>query len=436
MKNHYYTVRKPLLLLTGLLLALIFFGCEQSPIDLKANSDIDLKAKKDGPTEAISIKSTLEGGAVYEIALPDFWNFIPDGQRIMLVYAHGYVDPGEPIELPSDLIPDGMGGAVAIKDIILEKGAYASTSYRDNGLVVVDAIEDIKELKIAIDEFFDDPENPALPYDAILLVGPSEGGLITVLTVEQNPGLFEGAIATCCPIGDFYKQLQYYGDAHVLFKYFFGPSINGINLGSPKGVSKRTMEAWRNNGPLYLAIKQALEDDYQYNGGNKIRQFLNSSKIGDNVDRSDHPAVVTAILEVLRFPIMATNDAIARLEGSPFNNKDPKRIYEGSDNDRKLNLTVERIKRSEWETSAQNVADFYETSGTLLTPLVTMHTEFDHVSLFWHQTYYAAKVGAIWPSSFLYPIKIDQRYGHCNFTKDEILGAIDGLILLLLQSQS
>ena len=443
MKNHYYTVRKPLLLFIGLLLAFIFFGCEQSPIDfdqdlidLKVNSDIDLKAKKDGLTEAISIKSTLEGGALYEIALPDFWNFIPDGQRIMLVYAHGYVDPGEPIELPSDLISDGMGGTKAIKDIILEKGAYATTSYRDNGLVVIDAIEDIKELKIAIDEFFDDPENPALPYDAIFLVGPSEGGLITVLTVEQNPGLFEGAIATCCPIGDFYKQLQYYGDAHVLFKYFFGPSIDGINLGSPKGVSKRTMEAWRNNGPLYLAIKQALEDDYQYNEGNKIRQFLNTSKIGNHVDRSDHPAVVNAILEVLRFPIMATNDAIVRLEGSPFNNKDPKKIYEGSDNDRKLNLTVERIKRSEWETSAQNVADFYETSGTLLTPLVTMHTEFDHVSLFWHQTYYAAKVGAIWPSSFLYPIKIEQRYGHCNFTKDEILGAIDGLILLLLQSQS
>jgi hypothetical protein len=196
------------------------------------------------------------------------------------------------------------------------------------------------------------------------------------------------------------------------------------------------MEAWRDNGALYSAIQQELEDDYQYNGGNKIRQFLNTSMIGDHVDRSDHTAVVTAILEVLRFPIMATNDAITRLEGSPFNNKNPRRIYEGSDNDRKLNLTVERIKRAEWAQSAQNVADFYETKGTLLTPLVTMHTEFDHVSLFWHQPYYANKVGAIWPDSFLFPIKINGRYGHCNFTKDEILGAINGLVLILLQSQT
>ncbi len=449
MKNHYTIIRKSILILIGLLLAIMFFRCQQEPmdfnqdpIDLKVNSGIDLKAEKDGLTKAVSLKSTLQGGASYEIALPNFWNFIPDGQRIVLVYAHGYVDPGELIELPSDTILDGMGGTVAIKDIILEKAAYAATSYSDNGLVVLDAIKDIKELKIAIDEFFDDPENPAepKPYDAIFLVGPSEGGLITVLTIEQNPGMFDGAIATCCPIGNFYKQLQYYGDAHVLFKYFFGPSINGINLGSPKGVSKRTMEAWRKNGPLYSAIKQELEDDYQYNGGNKIRQFLNCSRvggtnIGDHVDKSNHSAVVTAILEVLRFPIMATNDAIVRLEGSPFNNKNPKIIYEGSDNDRKLNLTVERIKRSEWEQSAQNVANFYETEGALLTPLVTMHTEFDHVSLFWHQTYYANKVGAIWPDSFLYPIKITGRYGHCNFTKDEILGAINGLISLIQQSQ-
>lgn len=450
MKNHYFIIRKPIFLLVGLLVVSLFFGCQQDPIDLdedpidlKVNSDFDLKAKQDGHTEAFSFQATLPGGAEYEIALPVFWNsdqYV--GPRIMFVYAHGYVDPCEPIELPNDVVLDGMGGIVAIKDLILEKGAYASTSYRDNGLVVVDAIEDIKELRAAIHEFFADPNNFALPPDAIFLVGPSEGGLITVLTIEQNPGLFTGAIATCCPIGNFYEQLQYYGDAHVLFKYFFGPSINGINLGSPKGVSKRTMEAWRNNGPLFLAIKQALEDDYLYNEGNKIRQFLNCSKIGDHVDRTNPTAVATAILEVLRFPIMATNDAIARLEGSPYNNKRPKRIYEGSDNDRKLNLTVERIKRSNWEQSAQNVADFYETSGNLLTPLVTMHTKYDHVSLNWqmppplnwHQEAYTYKVGGIYPSYPLIPIEID-NYGHCNFSKDQILGAIDTLLFLVQQSQ-
>ena len=108
-----------------------------------------------------------------------------------------------------------------------------------------------------------------LQPDAIVLAGVSEGGLITVLTVEQNPGIFNAAIATCCPIGDFYKQLRYYGDAHVLFKYFFGPSFNDISIGSPKGVSKNTMLAWE-DGSLKIAITEALQYDYMYNGGNKI----------------------------------------------------------------------------------------------------------------------------------------------------------------------
>jgi len=419
MKKNFSIIRKSIFLLIGFLVAGLFLGCQQDPIDIT-----DLNAEKNTVVQNVSLDGVLDGGALYEIALPEIWSFIPKGQRVLLVYAHGYVDPGKPIVLPSDVISDGMGSTIAIKDLIIGANmGYASTSYRDNGLVVIDAIEDVKELKMAIDDFFSHPNNLLLPPpDAIALVGPSEGGLVTVLTIEQNPGMFDAAIATCCPIGNFYEQLQYYGDAHVLFKFFFGPSINGINLGSPKGVSKHTMNAW-NDGSLKTAIIEELENDYIYNGGNKIRQFLNCANIPAN--RSDPTAVVTAILEVLRFPIMATNDAIARMGGSPFNNKDEKRIYEGSDDDRKLNLTVERIKRSEWEQAAQNVADFYETSGFLLTPLVTMHTEFDHVSFYRHQTYYEAKVTAYSPyPALLIPIKIDQRYGHCNFTKDEILGAI------------
>ena len=53
----------------------------------------------------------LPGGALYEIVLttsPFPWNSIPDNQRILIVYAHGYVDPGKPVALPSDMISDGI----------------------------------------------------------------------------------------------------------------------------------------------------------------------------------------------------------------------------------------------------------------------------------------------------------------------------------------
>lgn len=218
----------------------IFTGCQQEPVDI---IDTDLTSEKNNVKQSVLVEDVLSGGALYEISLPDSWS--EDwSSRILVVYAHGYVDPGQPIALPTDVIPDGMSGK-PIKEFIIENDmGYASTSYRDNGLVVLDAVEDIKELRYEIEKFFEDNKQDLALPNAYVLVGPSEGGLITVLTMEGNPGLFQGAISTCAPIGNFYRQLQYYGDAHGLFKYFFGLAIKGINLGSPKKMSKHTMNAW------------------------------------------------------------------------------------------------------------------------------------------------------------------------------------------------
>lgn len=417
-------IQKTLLLLMAVSsMTGLFFGCQQDLVEIK---EINPAKEKSALLQSVPMTGTLPDGALYEIVLPEAWNYLP--KKILLVYAHGYVDPVKPVALPSDSIADGMGGLTAIKDFVVGAGmGYASTSYRDNGLVVLDAVKDIVSFRLVIQNYFGEQDIASggyLPPDAVLLVGPSEGGLITVLTIEQNPGIFDAAMATCCPIGNFYDQLQYYGDAHVLFKYFFGPVLNGINLESPKRISKHTMEAWE-DGSLQNAIIEALQNDYMNNGGKKIIQFLNCAKIPAN--QSDPVDVVKAILEVLRFPFMATNDAIERLGGNPYNNKYPERIYTGSENDRKLNLTVERIKMPGWELAARNVGA-YETSGELLTPLLTMHTEFDPVSLYWHQTEYIDKVSANSPYlALLIHIKVPGRYGHCNFTVPEIIAALGNL---------
>ena len=400
----------------GILIMGGFWGCQENPLE---SNFVELSTEKSAILESVPMNGTLQSGAFYEIVLPDFWNELPP--KVLMVYAHGYVDADKSVILPNDII-----AGIPIKDFILGLNmGYASTSYRENGLVVLEGIQDIVLLRTTITNFF--ITNPSYaPPEAIVLVGPSEGGLITVLTIEQYPGLFNAAIATCCPIGNFYDQLQYYGDAHVLFKYFFGPSINGINLGSPKLISKRTITAWE-NGSLQDAIIGVLQDDYLNNGGNKIIQFLNCANIP--ADLSDPEAVIRTILEVMRFPIKATNDAIARLGGNPYNNKSPIRPYSGSDNDIKLNLTVERIKRSDWEIAAKNVADLFETSGVIFTPLVTMHTEYDHISFYSHQTVYSIKVNTNSPMpGLLTHIPVPGRYGHCNFTVAELMAAIGSLI--------
>ena len=79
----------------------------------------------------------LEHGALYRICFPDNWN------GDLVLYAHGYVEPTSPLALPDDQV-NGQSIAVTVNGLGY---AYATTSYRANGLVVPEATEDLLELE-------------------------------------------------------------------------------------------------------------------------------------------------------------------------------------------------------------------------------------------------------------------------------------------------
>jgi len=344
------------------------------------------------------------------IALPDVsdWNALD--YRYMIFYAHGMVDPFpyEEIEIPNDLI-----GNRSVEDIIVDNNmGYATTSYRDNGLIVLDAVEDIKELVNIAELFFDDhPEYN--PPDMIFLGGPSEGGLVSIKTIEAYPHLFDGAISIGGPIGDFWNQLQYMGDFHVLFNYFFGNDLAslGIDIGNPEdGVNEAIMNAWK-YGNLQEIILGVLK-----NSPSKVTQLIKCARV--TVDITDEVAVGTVILELLRFNIMLTNDIRDRMNGVPFDNT--RKWYWGSYNDWRLNRSVQRIR-------ADYIARFnvrkYETSGEINIPVVTIHTTGDHVVPFWHNPKYRYKVFIKGNSLLHTGIPVD-NYGHCTIDESHIMAAL------------
>jgi hypothetical protein len=63
----------------------------------------------------------------------------------------------------------------------------------------------------------------------------------------------------------------------------------------------------------------------------------------------------------------------------------------------------------------------YRTSGNLSIPLVSLHTTLDPVIPFWHELLYFFKVDPVGRGRFL-PLPV-QRYGHCNFTTQEVVAA-------------
>ncbi len=150
-------------------------------------------------------------GATYRICMPDQWN------GILIVYAHGYVAPNQPLGIPEAQMKL-PGSNTSVADTVTEQGyAFATSGYSVNGLAVQQGIADLMDV-VAIFK------TKQIAPQQVLLVGVSEGGLITTLAVEQHPDLFNGGLAMCGPYGSFTGQTNYFGDFRVLFDYFF-PSL-------------------------------------------------------------------------------------------------------------------------------------------------------------------------------------------------------------------
>ena len=120
--------------------------------------------------------------------------------------------------------------------------AFATTTYRDDGLVILEGVDDIRLLLAAFNE-----AHPAPTRTHIF--GVSEGGLVATLLAERSPDAVDSAVAACAPIGNFRLQINYIGDFRVLFDYFFPGVIPGIADPHPARRSSRNWESFY--APVY-----------------------------------------------------------------------------------------------------------------------------------------------------------------------------------------
>ncbi|MGD8321978.1 MAG: hypothetical protein PVJ02_16130 [Gemmatimonadota bacterium] len=332
--------------------------------------------------------------AFYQICWPAAWN------GSFIVYAHGYTFAGLDLSIPEE--------AATLAPFVMQQGfGFASTSYRVNGLAIKEGVGD---MVILADKVRYEARAPV----PVLIAGASEGGAVTTLAAERYPGVFQGALSTCGPTGNFQKQLDYFGDFNVVFNYFF-PRVFAGKV-TPEGVDESVMLGWED---VYMpAARDAVL-------GNPVsaRKLV---KVAGVAVASDDPADLwNAIERILWYNVFATNDAIDKLGGQPFDNT--RRWYSGSGQDFRLNWRVQRISADPGARAA--VAADYQTSGDLAMPYVSLHTTGDEVVQFVQQPWYRLKAllsGASAEHSAL-PIF---RYGHCNFQEGDM--AV-GLALLMLK---
>jgi pimeloyl-ACP methyl ester carboxylesterase len=390
-----------------LLTAVVLAGCGDAPtssnpprIVERDLGTIPTGTPNECPAGTTGASGTLPGsGALFLICVPP--GFDP-ATGSLVVYAHGSVPPG-PIALPNDQV-----AGVPVSQIVTGPPlglAYATTSYRENGLVVVDATRDLQRLVAQFRQLYGPIGGETYA------VGVSEGGLIATLATERHSQLFDGTLALCAPIGDFQRQINYFNDFRLAFDVFF-PQIGAL-LGSPIDIPETVIDAFgtpSDPGPLALAIGQALGTS---------QGLLLAAAAGIPVQ----PDIVQLMVRLLAYNILFTNQAQEVLGGQPYDNVAP------TDYDRVIDgLTVPSFRAD--QAALSHLRAKYQTSGRLKSPLVTLFNASDPIVPSWHEEVYRTKVIDAGATAFLVnQIPGSSPFGHCNFTLQEVQVAFGALVL-------
>jgi hypothetical protein len=328
------------------------------------------------------VDDTLPSGALSRICVPIGWN----GQ--LVVFAHGYVAPGLPIAFYNLTLPDGS----SLPDMVQSFGfAFATTSYRQNGLAILEGADDMLEL---VAQFGATHAIPLRTYVSAV----SEGSLVAALLAERSPDVFFGALATCGPIGSFNAQIDYIGNFRVLFDYFFPGIIPASPIAIPPAVATNWYSTYVPAIIAALAVQLELL---------RVAKAPYDPANPSTIVNGPRHALVQRVCDqrrgsqARRQPVRQPADAVLRIEQrSPV--EPSRRAVRGRSGraGRAASLSDERRP----EDSARHAAhDRRRCDSDLAGAAVSAQGK--HV-----------RAGPVHPAA-------GGRYGHCSFTTNEILGA-------------
>lgn len=341
------------------------------------------------PTIAATCQdSPLPSGALSRICIPGGAGWGGD----LVVFVPGFSPTSGFRNLT---LPDGT----SLPDLVTGLGyAFATTN--------VGLAGDVRELLFAF------PAAAGKAPRRTYLTGVSQGALVITQLAERPPVPINGALAICGPIGDYSSQIDYISDFRVLFDYFFP----GVLPPSPVAIPPDLIANWESS--YTTAVANAVQGN-----PSAATQLIAASQAATDTGTPELQATTTlsTTLDLLWYNVFATNGANTQFGGSPYDNQG--RVYTGTLDDTGLNAGVARYSAVPAARAAVGVND---TLGRPTVPLVVLHTTADPIVPYRQAVLYGEKIEQ--NSARGYTLLTVERYGHCNLTSDEILGAFGTMI--------
>ena len=356
-----------------------------------------------GPLGMQQVEGNTGPGSGYIIYVPEGWN------GALVLYAHGYTSPAVPVGLTS--IPEYPERLNQFRDGLLcpipgVKSSYALavSTFSENGYAIKDGFQRTHQLSKLFTSYFG---KPGKTY----VMGSSLGGLITLMLAEKFPSQFDGALAMCGPVGGSLLQVEYVAHVRALFDFFYPGVIPGDAFDVREGLDFF--------GDVVPAVVAAVTQDPS---GLQALALIDQARLP--FDAQAPQTLVSSLLAVLFFDIVGANDVLSRTHGHiPVDTTGtvyssallPPSLLDA------INAGIGRF--SSHPDAEAYLRHYYEPTGNLQVPVVTLHTNLDPSVPFVHEAVFAATVNAAGASDLLVQQSIT-RYGHCTFTPSEMLSAL------------
>jgi pimeloyl-ACP methyl ester carboxylesterase len=342
-----------------------------------------LVAQNPAPKIIHTTRGTVEvgslGGALYRIDVPSDWN------HSLVIYFHGYS-----LQIPRFKADDPVNSR--LQPFLDRHYAVIQSAYSQWGWAVERTIPETEAVRL---HFLESYGRPLETY----LTGLSMGGLLTSLTLEQNPQPYVGGLDFCGAVVPSAETFDRRFAEPAAFGAFF-PGVmpplvpSPVNYQADKSIRDKITAALHNHPSAAV----------------QIRSLIGLHSEADVID------------DIAFFTFVIT-DVERRSGGNPFDNV----IYTGTGSitsDADLNAHVQRYAAD--PQSREYLLDYPSLTGNLGRPMLAVHTLYDPLiptetlSIYEHEVE-AAGAGDKLAWQFV------PTEGHCNFSPEKIGQAFDEL---------